>query len=358
MIVYIFLLSLLFFLAPDCNKKTKFVSSCMFFAVSSLIMGMRGIHVGVDTEEYYWLYYLANNRPEHYFVNKLEPGFVFINKLFGLWFHDASIMLLFISLFVMFSFSYFVYKYSPSVMLAWLVFISSGQFFAFHNIARQSIAVAIILFSTKYILSRELVKFLLFVLMASAFHYSAIVFIPAYFVFNLRFNYSYILFAWIISFIFFIKKGLLLSFIDQLSSVVPSIYINLLHNEVLYSSSGGGIGVRGIFIQCSILLVIIAYKSMAKNYDQNKNNLLIVKLSLVSLVLSNVLYGFSVITRVLHYYTIFIPIAISITIFHLFRGKSRIIMALSFAAIYTMIFFRYLSTDTHHLFPYSSFLIN
>ena len=67
-----------------------------------------------------------------------------------------------------------------------IIFIFWGLYQANIFVIRSTIAVIICLFSTKFITARKIWKFLLCVLIATGFHYSALCFIPAYWIYHIR----------------------------------------------------------------------------------------------------------------------------------------------------------------------------
>lgn len=74
-----------------------------------------------------------------------------------------------------------ILKYSKYPILSLLVWYSMVIAYIFP--VRQNIAAVIIFFSVRYIIERRKILFLLFVAIAASFHYSALIFLPAYFVF-------------------------------------------------------------------------------------------------------------------------------------------------------------------------------
>lgn len=79
-----------------------------------------------------------------------------------------------------------IYRSSPHPVMSIFLFVTMTYYFAFFNIMRQMVSSAICLYAIRYAEKRDLKKFLLFVLIASGFHASALVFIIVYFIYTIR----------------------------------------------------------------------------------------------------------------------------------------------------------------------------
>ena len=79
-------------------------------------------------------------------------------------------------------------KQSPIPMLSIVLYVLLFRYFASYNILRQSVAVIIFLYSIKYIVSEEFLKYLFFCALAMCFHLSALLLLPLYFVQYLKMN--------------------------------------------------------------------------------------------------------------------------------------------------------------------------
>lgn len=107
---------------------------------------------------------------------------------------DYQSLIVVISAFVMIAFAHFVRRYSPSPIQSILYYF--GLLFFTFNISalKQSIAMAFILFSFDAIQDRRLIRFLLTMFLASLFHFPALVFLPAYWIGNMKLGRTYLVF--------------------------------------------------------------------------------------------------------------------------------------------------------------------
>lgn len=115
---------------------------------------------------------------------RIEYGFLLLNKLFKLIFNNYYVLQFAVTLFVGFSFCIFYKNHSQYPIVSLSLFV----WMLFYNIlmaqVRQSIALAIIVFSTQYVFDRKLFHFLSVIFAACFFHISAVVAIPLYFLYR------------------------------------------------------------------------------------------------------------------------------------------------------------------------------
>lgn len=90
-----------------------------------------------------------------------------------------------------------IYGTNHSIILA-VYFVFWCTTFANVYTVRTSMAVAICLFSLKCIEERKLKRFLTYIFVASLFHFSAIVFIPAYFLYYKKLNMKMVVFFMVV----------------------------------------------------------------------------------------------------------------------------------------------------------------
>ena len=165
------------------NKSKKVLSKYIIFFILFLVMGLR---YGIG-QDYFFTYkpvFETILRNGNY--NNIEFGFVLLNKIIQFFTND------YIWIFIVTSFIFvcFVLKsiYDQSVNIAMSIFIMICDCFYFYamNVVRQSIVIAIFIYAIKYIQEKNLKKYLLFLLVASTIHKIALIFIPVYFISQIR----------------------------------------------------------------------------------------------------------------------------------------------------------------------------
>lgn len=122
-------------------------------------------------------------------------GYSILNKLVHSISPSFQLLEVVISLFVVMGHAFFIKKYSPSIMLSLFIYVLVAYFWSLVTV-RQYLAITVSLFSYIYVIERRLVPFLLTSIISIAFHTSAVIFFPVYFIYGLRetANTKYILF--------------------------------------------------------------------------------------------------------------------------------------------------------------------
>lgn len=158
----------------------------LFFVLLTLLTPsiFAGLRYGIGTD--YFNYLNGFNNIKYNLGSNTEFLYYLLNKVvasLGLGFQTV----LFISSFITTMFIYLAlyrYRHKVNIGLGMFVYILLFYQISFNGI-RQIIAMAILLFSIKYILERRLLFFTLAILLAMGFHKTAILFYPFYFLYFL-----------------------------------------------------------------------------------------------------------------------------------------------------------------------------
>ena len=81
-----------------------------------------------------------------------------------------------------------ILRESPIPLLSIYLLFATRNYFIYLTASRQLCACAIVLFSIQYIANRKFLKFLICILIASGFHLSSLIWLPMYFLSNLKLN--------------------------------------------------------------------------------------------------------------------------------------------------------------------------
>ena len=163
------------------DKENKFKLNKIFFYMSAFIlsitMGCRVSGVGVDDKTYELIFNQINNNGFlDIFVNtKMEPGYLILNQIVAIFTDDFQIFLYIASL-IPILFFYKAIEYERKNVNFFLVIFLFGtlMYLYFFGIIRLFIAASIMAFSIRYIFEKNTLKYVLFILIASLFHYSAL----------------------------------------------------------------------------------------------------------------------------------------------------------------------------------------
>lgn len=116
-------------------------------------------------------------------IKSIEVGYWFLLKLCGKVWPGQYFITYGVIAFIICGFCYVaIWQQSPNPALSVYLFFASGIYFDSFNGLRQYIAVAIIVFSYKYIPNRKFGRYLIMVIIAFTFHYSAVLAIPVFFI--------------------------------------------------------------------------------------------------------------------------------------------------------------------------------
>lgn len=179
--VAIFLMLLSFTLIPDEKKQLVSLSLLVSSCALILLAGLRGVGVDKDYHVYKGYFDSVTSYAE-YFQNSLkEPAFVFIPvTLKKLGVYSEPLVFTTFSLIGVLVILTAIVKYSKFPALSMLVFYSNYFFLHEMTQIRAGIACGILIHSLKYVTQRNVLKFVLCILMASFFHYTAFVFLVVY----------------------------------------------------------------------------------------------------------------------------------------------------------------------------------
>ena len=216
-----------------------------------------GIRYGVG-QDYFYTYVPVFNKVLLGEATKAwgDIGYTFLNILVAHYTDDyAGIFILTSCMFIYFTFKA-IYEDSDSIPLSIILLVFMGYYFCFMNGVRQMLATSILLFSIKYIKQRNIKKFFICILGASLIHLSALIFIPVYFLYTIKWNNKTMIFSIICSY--------------ALSSIFSKIMMWIIsftkynwYLDSIYKAERGGIVM--ILINLAIFIFSILFNSDKKN---------------------------------------------------------------------------------------------
>ena len=241
------------------NIKYKKLSKWIFFSaiiIPVLIAGLRD-SVGSDFDNYVsiydQLYYNFSGIIDAIINSRFEPSWVILNYLVRFIFDDVQFLFLISALLTWLLSFKAIYDNKDYINIGLsvliLLFIYYNMSF---NIVRQVLAISISMLSIKPILEKRKWKFIIIMLFSSSFHYTAFVFIPAYWIINSKIG----------------NTGLFKKVAITLTSIVfvfffQSIFnyfsnnINLFANYRNYNIEFSGFSISSIILKIPVLLFII-----------------------------------------------------------------------------------------------------
>ena len=333
------------------NKQTG-SSLFYFFALLPLVAlaAFRGQWVGTDTFTY--LGFWKNFSTNYYEMSNLlfsEPLFIVLqhvtrfladNTFFGQEVFLGAISLIVCGL----TFSTILTNSMHKVM-SWTFFILLGLY-TFHFIgARQAISVALFLYSTKYILNGNLLKYLALVLIGFLVHKTMLICLPLYFIFRKELNAKQLILVVVCAVVVALSVTSLVDFASQ--------YDQRYQSYAKSDFEGGG--VVAVLFNTSLLMWLWVSKRLNtindKLYDISLLSMLIaVCIGWVSVILS---LNPSGILRLSVYFTQFSIFSLPLSIIYYKNSTTRGFVLICVLAVASLYF--YLTTTSFSgLTPYNS----
>jgi hypothetical protein len=187
LILWIGMVSLFSINIKDKKKRNRIVIILCCLGVL-IIQALRASSVGVDVNGYLKGYQIAKDinifAGERLF--NFEVGYILYSQLISKLGIPNQWYLAIVAFTIIIPIAFTWMKNSKMPAISVFIYITLGFFaFSFSGL-RQAIAISIVFYSFKYIQERSLIKFLLCVILAISFHTSAIIFIFAYPLYQLR----------------------------------------------------------------------------------------------------------------------------------------------------------------------------
>lgn len=171
------------------NRKYIFLSCLIMFC----ILGLRDVTlIGNDSRtSYLSTYNWMVNRDLSNMINNYNfddnSGFYVFMKLIHTWTGgNYQLFVIIVSAFMMICFANFIYRYSPDPLQSFCYYWGLLLYLFMFSAFKQAIAMSILLLAFDAVVKRKPILFLLLVFLAVQFHYPALIFLPAYWLFNLK----------------------------------------------------------------------------------------------------------------------------------------------------------------------------
>jgi hypothetical protein len=333
MIFFIVLLLLSCIAAFDLTKKGTDVKQLIVFfmlGVFLVIAGLRSEYEVISDWAVYSTYFqsappITSIFNWDYFISYQPPfefGYFLLNAIIKA-FTDSPYVFFFIVEFVICVLLYkSLKKYTKRVAIALLIYFT--VLFTVLDVAyiRQGIAVGLFLFSIQYIEGRKLAHYFLWVTAAAAFHSSALVLYPLYFICNRVFSSKLVIVVLAIS---------VLPFLLKIDVVSPLLYFFPDNPRVDYylATSKYSVSRPLSFTHAEFLLVLTVLLSYRKRIDKLRlNNAylnIFINLFVIYGILIFLFFGVSVVSARLKFYFLTSFLIIFPAVLGLLNENSRLI---------------------------------
>ncbi len=351
--IYVILVLFIILMYPILKKFTKkykkwYCILCSIFLI--IIIGFRDISLGQsDTEKVYSVIFNYFSKVDMEETLKyierqnIEKTFYLIMKFFTSTFKNFHLFLFFICIPYIASVSYLIYKYSKFPILSYVIFLALNYFSLSFTLLRHVTAMAFIIIALIFLLKDKKMKFLIFVLIASLFHKTALVFLIAYFCDKFRVNIKQvILLIIVLTFIFF--------FGNDIMEIIFSL-INSSHYIGYKNSSGDSIG----FFIINVLLLLFSMRYLKKyTIENSKEAQIIMNLQFLTVIMSSFIMFIGEAFRMSTYFGIFSIILVPNSISFEKNTRLKTIMYIIMLFVFIGYFFGSTIINTN-IGPYSFF---
>lgn len=276
--------------------KVGFVLLTAFFVV--LIAGRNSL-VGNDTSGYMYAFATKDHLTKVMEgFQATEWGYAFLQHVIRSSGGSFRCILVFEALIFVIPVAYMVFKYSRNPYTSLFLFFAFDYYLFGMTAIRQSIALGLCMLALEQAKRKKLIKFLLLVCVASTFHQTAMVFLPAYFLTKLSLNKKYLLLTMLVGLAVYVFKDQIRVFIRQ--------FARIDYNEM----PTGGTGMY-VFLFTTVVLDAFYSNQGALTWESND---MFSNLMIVAVIMFPVLQYNPSIFRLHYYYSIAMIINIPNTI--------------------------------------------
>ena len=278
---YIFIAALVLFMiviTHVCRTRLN-ISKLTFICICFILfffMAFRADTVGADTINYVNIFRNINYRRldgllysnvnlGDYYV-KVENGYALYNIIIN-FFSDTPHTITFVnSLLIIVLLFAAIKNQSPDILLSIWLYITLGVFQTEMNMARNAIGILLCYIGFKYIKERNFIKYLIIVLLATSFHFTSIIFIPLYWLAEIKLSAKNISIGFIVITAVSMASSI---FKRYLMFIVPTAYRIYFEKETINLSSY----ILGIFYLILIVFVICCIDSQKRLDSINSNGI-------------------------------------------------------------------------------------
>lgn len=349
----------LFSLAEQFRVRSKDLRPFFYLMVLSIVLigGLR-FEVGADWFSYNRLFSTTEDFSD-IIDSREEKLFMLILYVSKSIYNNYSFFV-----FIVFFISFFVKlklmnKYSSDVYLSLIVYLSAIFLIYDLNGIRQGMAMALTLFSIPFILRRRLWYFIVVVFIASTFHTSAIIFLPFYWIANLRISRNTILYIVLGAVLLSVPLRMLVLNNPLMSYLLTLERLSHYDSYVQDSETNTSVSIASIAVFQRVLVFIIVLINYNKLQSGTELKRLLLNGYAASIVLF-LLFSFSAefAARLSFYYKSIEILLIPLIVTSQLRLSNRIMLLVLFLMLSLLSVYRLLSIEGGGLLPYKVSVFN
>ena len=318
--------------------KSFYIIICTMFV---LIVGLRHENIGLDTPYYvfnyeqkrfvyYILYYLESVKEEH--------GFQLLQWLICKTGAEYPVFLTICAILSVVPVIVIIKKFSKMPWLSVFLYVAFGFLTFLLSGLRQGIAIGLCCIATLFIPKKKIGLYLLFVLLAASFHKTALIFLPAYFLYYLRADVTSIVIIFVMGVITYVFKEQIFNFLNS-------------HARMSYKQRETGGTMQYLFVILNIMLGLFFYDDMKEN-DMMKFSFFCI---CTTAMLIPIIRVNPALFRLYYYYYIFIMIYAS-NLIHAIKDRfTKIVVLYGYCFVALVFFYRFTILPDNDILPYMFF---
>lgn len=175
--VYIVFFSIICSISYVMNRDRRRIlaSTLVVGLLMSLMIGLRSVNIGNDTQAYINIFKSANQY-NSFFENdsRYEIGYTLLMRIIGIFTDNAHLALLIIAICTIMPVTYTIFRYSEIPWFSIALLFLLGFFTSCMNIVRQCLAMAIIFSGVPKLRNKKVLHYIICVLIATTIHSTAI----------------------------------------------------------------------------------------------------------------------------------------------------------------------------------------
>ena len=332
---FLSIFSNLIFKLKDKNSFLKvFISILPLTIVSAIRYGVGWDYFKIYT---YGFYYNAMDGKEYFG----EHAFNLFNKLIYRFTTNVDWLFIICSVIIAIYLSKAISEQSKNITMSILLVFLSRYFFLSMNIVRQGIAMAIILYSLKYIKLKKFKLYLVHILLATSIHHMAAIFIPFYFIANIDFSKGH--------------NKLLIVFSPAIIIIGQKIILKII-DGTKYASYFGSRFDGNEFLLTEIVINSIILLFAIINYKKNNDRYYYIyfNMQLIAFIISIFSKFIPVVDRIIWFFSVqqifFIPL-----ILKNYKREEKLIVGYTiFVALVGVVIMQTILSDSYSVLPYQT----
>ena len=308
----------------DKYKVEKFHWNINYLIAFILLVIIASIRQGVG-EDFYGYQELYQNFTKYsvfYSLYRFEPGFLLITNILSSFYLNYNYFLFIYAFFTWFFF-FISFRNNYKILPYCLLFlILNGFYFWTFNGVRQATAITIFAFAVNYILSKDLKKFLLIILLGGLFHYSIFLLIPLYFIIDKNFlekifkRIPLLLFYFLT--IYLNSLDLLRYLANYVIDIIPKY---AAHTENMYTLTiEKNTGLGEIYNHIINIFIIIISTVIIERFPKSK---IYFYLTFIGMLLANMIMGIQIFGRLVLYFIFFKYYVLGFISYYLIKKSTK-----------------------------------